>query len=102
MSEVYDHKSALEQMHSAFLHPIMKRHGLGHLLCGHLRGSCFRKLLLGSILATDMAVHNTFMMNFSSMLEEPGRGDVFEKRLLLCQALLKCADISNPVGDIMF
>lgn len=97
LSQVYDDKSALEQMHCALLLPIMRHHGLGHLLDRPLSGPFFRELLLGTVLATDMSVHASFMQRFKafaageSALSEP------EQKVLICQALVKCADISNPV-----
>ena len=101
LSQVYDHKSALEQMHCAFLLPIMKHHGLGHLLSSHSHNgqsnSNFRRLLLDTVLATDMGVHKSFMDRFTRLMERPQDFNVNEARTLLCQALIKCADISNPV-----
>ena len=121
MSQVYDHKSALEQMHCAFLLPIMKRHGLAHLLTRELQPSSsyspsqcpssapssststapptFRKLLLETVLATDMGVHKQFMERFECLMEHPERFDIIQARILICQALIKCADISNPVSQ---
>ncbi|KAL5522537.1 hypothetical protein ACEPAG_8553 [Sanghuangporus baumii] len=98
LSQVYDHKSALEQMHCAFLLPIMKRHGLAHLLAPSPSGtqSQFRRLLLDTVLATDMGVHSIFMQRFAKLMEHPQEFDVVQARTLLCQALIKCADISNP------
>ena len=100
LSQVYDHKSALEQMHCAFLLPIMKRHGLAHLLAPSPSGnqSQFRRLLLDTVLATDMGVHSTFMERFANLMEHPQEFDIVQARTLLCQALIKCADISNPVS----
>ena len=85
-------------MHCAFLLPIMKRHGLEHLLDRRVDGAHFRKLLLETVLATDMGVHKNFMERFKSLIEQPGLYDVAQARILVCQALIKCADISNPVS----
>ncbi|KAJ3487329.1 hypothetical protein NLI96_g3625 [Meripilus lineatus] len=84
----------------------------------HQGGSnVFRKLLLMTVLATDLSVHGEFMRRYDRMLVErnepsgesavaegpgPGGGkpgpedELFERKMLLCQALIKCADISNP------
>ena len=83
----------------------------------------FRKLLLMTVLATDLSVHGEFMRRFDRMLVErngpsgesaaaegpgPGGGktgpedELFERKMLLCQALIKCADISNPVRPSVF
>ena len=98
LSQVYDHKSPLEQMHCAFLLPIMKKHGLAHLLDQGPMGVEFRRLLLQTVLATDMGVHARFMERFQQFIDNPHALDVAEQRILVCQALIKCADISNPVS----
>lgn len=123
---MYDHKSALEQMHCAFLLPIMKRHGLAHLLSRELRPSSssssqpvpsstainssasgstkvptLRKLLLDTVLATDMGVHKEFMERFGRLMDHPEEFDIVQARILICQALIKCADISNPVRILL-
>lgn len=94
LSDVYDNKSALEQMHCALLIQAMRHHGLGKLL--DRPDSGFRKMLAGIVLATDMSVHYQFIRDFQSLVD--GREYSLERRrLLLCQAIIKCADISNPV-----
>ncbi|KAG1898497.1 uncharacterized protein F5891DRAFT_1043727 [Suillus fuscotomentosus] len=93
LSDVYDNKSALEQMHCALLIQAMRHHGLGKLLDRPDNG--FRKMLAGIVLATDMSVHYQFIRDFQSLVD----GRVYSldrRRLLLCQAIIKCADISNP------
>lgn len=74
---------------------------LGHLLHDQCNdaGQRFRKLLLAIVLATDMRVHTDFMTRFERLLSENEPEDDWARRILLCQALIKCADISNPVGD---
>ncbi|KAG1862710.1 hypothetical protein DFJ58DRAFT_700232 [Suillus subalutaceus] len=93
LSDVYDNKSALEQMHCALLIQAMRHHGLGKLL--DRPDSGFRKMLAGIVLATDMSVHYQFMRDFQSLVD--GKEYSLDRRqLLLCQAIIKCADISNP------
>lgn len=93
LSDVYDNKSALEQMHCALLIQAMRHHGLGKLL--DRPDSGFRKILAGIVLATDMSVHYQFIRDFQSLVD--GREyHLDRRRLLLCQAIIKCADISNP------
>lgn len=89
-------------MHCAFLLPIMKRHGLAHLLDSSDAGTQFRRLLLDTVLATDMGVHAQFMQRFTHLMEKPSEFTNVEARTLLCQALIKCADISNPVRPYYF
>ena len=65
-------------------------------------GNSFRKLLLLTVLSTDMGVHDDFMNNFNKLILRTQNGPVddlddFDTRVLVCQALIKCADISNPV-----
>ncbi|KIJ62183.1 hypothetical protein HYDPIDRAFT_176703 [Hydnomerulius pinastri MD-312] len=95
LSTVYDGKSALEHMHYAILIQAMRHHGLGGLLDRHNGGQCFRKSLAGIVLATDMGVHFEFMKNFALLVDGKDFAPKSQK-LLLCQAIIKCADISNP------
>ena len=82
----------------------MRYHGMSHLLEQTSGGVTFRKMLVDTVLATDMSVHVDFMRRFEEMVAI-GRGpdtDVGSRRVLLCQALIKCADISNPVRGLFF
>lgn len=71
----------------------------------------FRKLLFGTILATDMSMHFGWMSSLVEMGEQGGMGVAGlslsegakerlagKDRLMVLQALMKCADISNPVS----
>ena len=102
LSVVYDGKSALEQMHCSLLLRVMRHYGLGPLLDDHAGGSQnMKKLLSETVLATDMSVHATFMSNFRKLVkDEHVRGEdwLWRCQVLLCQGLLKSADISNPVS----
>ena len=96
LSAVFDGKSALEHMHYAILIQVIRHHGLGNLL-DRPNGQVFRKMLAAIVLATDMGVHFKFMQDFGLLVE--GRDYPLSRRkLLVCQALIKCADISNPVS----
>ena len=86
-------------MHYTLLLSIMHHHGLGVLLDPTKRGTSFRRLLYKTLLATDMSVHLDFMSSFQSLLNEPPL-DPLKRQVLVCQALIKCADISNPVGGL--
>ncbi|KAF8342550.1 uncharacterized protein EI90DRAFT_2987706 [Cantharellus anzutake] len=98
VSVIYDHNSALEQMHCALLLQLMRNTGLGHLITSFLPPTNgqetvnIRDLLVGTILATDMGIHGDWMRRFREHIEGPTKCN----KLLVCQALLKCADISNP------
>ena len=94
---MYDDKSVLEQMHYSLMLQIMRHNGLASLLDRPGSGQAMRKLLLGTVLATDMSVHAEFMANFHELVAGSDVGE-HKRRVLVCQALIKCADISNPVS----
>ena len=59
----------------------------------------FRNLMSKTVLATDMSLHFDFMKMLSDMRERMLNGKDSNEgldRTLLLQALIKCADISNP------
>ncbi|KAI0764545.1 hypothetical protein BD413DRAFT_482506 [Trametes elegans] len=95
LAVVYDDKSVLEQMHYSLILQSMRHNNLGFLLDRPRSGPSFRKLLLGTVLATDMGVHFDFMTEFRRLVGGADFPDL-ERRILVCQALIKCADISNP------
>lgn len=102
---LYDDKSVLEQMHYALILQVMRHTGLGELLDGwaahHGESGTLgcKKLLLSTILVTDLSVHDQFMQDFAQLVDEGGSiTDPFKAKVLVCQALIKCADISNPVS----
>lgn len=76
----------------------MRSHGLGDVLDQAGDGGRRRKLLWNTILATDMKLHAGIMERFQMMLNGDERIEEPERKVLLCQALIKCADISNPVS----
>ena len=41
------------------------------------------------------------MANYRNMVNGPLRADSLEQKVLVCQALIKCADISNPVSYLI-
>lgn len=90
-------------MHYTLLLQIMHHNGLGDLIDRHDdSGVRFRKLMSDVVLATDMSVHGEFMRRFGELVEgkeEPGK-EVACRVTLMCQALIKCADISNPVSPL--
>ncbi|THH27442.1 hypothetical protein EUX98_g6746 [Antrodiella citrinella] len=103
LSVLYDDKSVLEQMHYALILKVMKHTGLGGLLDGsadprgHSSTLGCKKLLLSTVLVTDLSVHDRFMLEFAEMIDHGDfLTDPFKAKVLACQALIKCADISNP------
>ncbi|KAF8635371.1 hypothetical protein AX15_000376 [Amanita polypyramis BW_CC] len=95
LSKVYDGQSPLEHMHYQLLLRIMHHHGLGVLFNDHMKGAHLRRLLLTSVLVTDMSVHENFMDRLQHNLSHE-QNTLCARQTLLSQALLKCADISNP------
>lgn len=64
----------------------------------------FRKILFSTILATDMAMHFGWIVKLGELGDKIAEGrcsseeaEVWEDRIMICQALIKCSDISNPV-----
>ncbi|TFK19742.1 HD-domain/PDEase-like protein [Coprinopsis marcescibilis] len=96
LSMVFDGNSALEQLHCQLLLRVMRHHGLGALLDDPVEGPQFRKLLLKTVLATDMSVHDDFMQRFKDDLDGKQSDSVLLRKILVSQALIKNADISNP------
>lgn len=98
LSLVFDDKSALEQLHYQLLLRVMRHHGLGVLFDNTTHGNRAKKLLCETVLATDMGVHDDFMRRMEAMATGEV-GPICNRQIITCQALLKCADISNPVSD---
>ena len=76
---------------------IMRANGIAVLVDRPSSGPTFRKLLLNIVIATDMSVHDKFMRRYQELVEGKVE-DELERRILVCQAIIKCADISNPVS----
>lgn len=100
LAQLYNDNSVLEAFHCAAFSQILRRHWPAAFQDKQLR-----KLLISSILATDMGVHQKFMERLGSLQErfhESNRSttgwkpqDVDMYKTLLCGLLIKCADISN-------
>lgn len=100
LAQLYNDNSVLEAFHCAAFSQILRRHWPGAFKDNQLR-----KLLISSILATDMGVHQKFMQRLGDLQErfyENGKSvdgwkpqDVEMYRTLICGLLIKCADISN-------
>ncbi|ODN73553.1 hypothetical protein L202_08051 [Cryptococcus amylolentus CBS 6039] len=115
LSQVYEDKSVLENMHCMLVVQLLRKHGFGFLIESSTP-SClaratesgidqkgFRKVLYSSILATDMSLHFAWiarLKEFDERLREGVVGGEEEERVLICQALIKSADISNPSRPI--
>ena len=100
LAQLYNDNSVLEAFHCAAFSQILRRHWPTAFKDNQLR-----KLLISSILATDMGVHQKFMQRMGSLqekyhdsqksVEDWKPQDVELYKTLLCGLLIKCADISN-------
>lgn len=100
LAQLYNDNSVLEAFHCAAFSQILRRHWPAAF-----KDKQLRKLLISSILATDMGVHQKFMERLGSLQEkfsENGRTtdgwkpqDIDMYKTLVCGLLIKCADISN-------
>lgn len=67
----------------------------------------FRKVVIHSILATDMSMHDEYVRRVEEQAEAWKNDDIDisnkevcdRERLTLCGALIKCADIGNCVSQ---
>ena len=101
LAQLYNDQSVLESFHCAAYSQILRRHWPVIFDDDQIR-----KLMISSILATDMGLHFTYMRkvgNLQEKLHENGGTDGWnpkvleEYKALLCGLLIKCADISNVV-----
>lgn len=100
LAQLYNDNSVLEAFHCAAFSQILRRHWPSAF-----KDKQLRKLLISSILATDMGVHQKFMQRMGSLQEKYHANhksvdgwkpqDVEMYKTLLCGLLIKCADISN-------
>ncbi|ORX62559.1 HD-domain/PDEase-like protein [Hesseltinella vesiculosa] len=97
---VYNDRSVLESFHSMTLFQLMKKHRLDQIGDASTTNyQEFRKTVVTSILATDMSLHNDYVAKFKEQTARFRTShsalDEDQERLLLCSAIIKCADISN-------
>lgn len=99
LAQLYNDRSVLEAFHCAAFSQILRRYWKAAF--EHLE---MRKLMINSILATDMGLHQKYMTDLGNLQEKLGHQqglDGFnaqqleEYRTLTCALLIKCADISN-------
>ena len=100
LAQLYNDNSVLEAFHCAAFSQILRRYWPAAFKDRQLR-----KLLISSILATDMGVHQKFMERLGSLQEkfvDNNRTvdgwkpqDLEMYKTLVCGLLIKCADISN-------
>lgn len=87
---------------------LLRKHGFGFLISSNssttpkegFEPKGFRKILYSSVLATDMSLHFAWiarLKDFGASLRAERTSKDEDDRIMLCQAIIKCADISNPV-----
>ncbi|OAP59555.1 hypothetical protein AYL99_06853 [Fonsecaea erecta] len=99
LAQLYNDQSVLEAFHCAAYSQILRRHW--HIA---FQDKALRKLMISTILATDMGIHSDYMQqlgNLQEKIHESGATDGWSPkdidwaRTLACGLLIKCADISN-------
>ena len=100
LAQLYNDSSVLEAFHCAAFSQILRRHWPSVFKEKHMR-----KLLINSILATDMGIHQNYMSRLESLQQKFHSNnrtlngwdsqEIESYRVLVCGLLIKCADISN-------
>ena len=101
LAQLYNDKSVLEAFHCAAYSQILRRYW-----SAAFEDLEMRSLMINSILATDMGVHQKYMTDLGNLQEKLyhqqgidgfNAQQLEEYRILTCALLVKCADISNVV-----
>ncbi|KAK9763554.1 3',5'-cyclic-nucleotide phosphodiesterase [Basidiobolus ranarum] len=96
---LYNDQAVLENYHTTSLFLLMKKHEFnffGDQFTSEFKD--FRKLVVNSILATDMSAHFEYIRSFTEQnkrLESSTKLDAIQEKISFCSAILKCSDISN-------
>ncbi|EXJ79585.1 3',5'-cyclic-nucleotide phosphodiesterase [Capronia epimyces CBS 606.96] len=99
LAQLYNDQSVLEAFHCAAYSQILRRHWPAAF-----QDKALRKLMISTILATDMGIHSDYMQQLGNLQEKIHETqatdgwapkDVEWARALTCALLIKCADISN-------
>ncbi|KAK8228517.1 hypothetical protein BKA81DRAFT_103883 [Phyllosticta paracitricarpa] len=100
LAQLYNDRSVLESFHCAAYSQILRRYWPGAFA-----DVAMRKLMITSILATDMGLHFKYMADLGNLQEKLAQNQggmngwvqkvLDDNRDLLCGLLIKCADISN-------
>ncbi|CEP15107.1 hypothetical protein [Parasitella parasitica] len=102
---LYNDKSVLESFHAMSFFHLLREHCFSQLtdLRSNPEYATFRKIVVNSILATDMSMHDEYVAKIQDQAQRLKRNEIdFEdkavcekEKILICGALIKCADISN-------
>lgn len=105
LAQLYNDRSVLESFHCAAYSQILRRYWPKAFADSNMR-----KLMINSILATDMGLHFKYMSDLGNLQQklahEKDAVDGWsvkvkeENKDLTCGLLIKCADISNVVSDV--
>jgi len=101
LAMIYNDKSVLENHHCATAFRLMRRSNCGVL--NNLDAVAvreIRKVMVTSVLATDMAIHFQMVSDIEKKIPRQGEVISFEEdndKLFICSVLLHAADLSNPV-----
>lgn len=106
LAQLYNDRSVLESFHCAAYSQILRRYWPKAFADSNMR-----KLMINSILATDMGLHFKYMTDLGNLQQkiahDKGATDSWsvkvreENKDLTCGLLIKCADISNVVSELM-
>ncbi|KAN0077884.1 hypothetical protein V8E54_006188 [Elaphomyces granulatus] len=99
LAQLYNDNSVLEAFHCAAFSQILRRHWPAAF-----KDATLRRLLINTILATDMCLHFDYLKRLKELQQKYQENNTTNKwnpsdtetyRTLLCGLLIKCADISN-------
>jgi 3',5'-cyclic-nucleotide phosphodiesterase len=103
LAQLYNDNSVLEAFHCAAFSQILRRHWPAAF-----NDATLRRLLISTILATDMCLHFDYLKRLKELQQKYQENGTTNKwnpsdteiyRTLLCGLLIKCADISNVVSE---
>lgn len=103
LAQVYNDKSVLESFHCAAFSQVLRKYW------PETQTPDMRKLMIDTILATDMGLHFDYMGRLEKLKDLVAGSDigswdertVAANRTLVCSILIKCADISNVVSSFV-
>ncbi|CAO3645535.1 unnamed protein product [Cunninghamella blakesleeana] len=102
---LYNDQSVLESFHSMMFYNLLRRHCFQSFTFWRTKEECtwFRKIIVKSILATDMGLHNDYVLKIQDQktrldkhpVDLDNRDQKENELITIYGALIKCADISN-------
>ncbi|KAG2191913.1 hypothetical protein INT46_006795 [Mucor plumbeus] len=105
LAVLYNDKSVLESYHSMAFFNLLRRHYFKAMIDikSHPEYKDFRKIILQSILCTDMSCHQEYVESFKEQIKRAKSNNINftndvsreKERMILCSVIMKCADVSN-------